>query len=266
MHMDEIGYNHKHDETFRIDRPRGAGDWLCLIIKTKAIFRINGEDLHIPANSFIFFTPEYPQYYGADHAEYIDDWIHFWPDQSEITLMEQLRIPFNQVVSVSDTSHISHLVKYMCYEQYSSNKYRHESVDLHFRLMLYKMGEYLATPKKSQALGESPYVEQLLWLRESIYRWPARDWGVDDMAAALSLSRSRLQHLYTMTFGVSITKDILAARLERALNLLCDTDMSIAEIAVTAGYGNASYFNRQFRAAMGKTPTQFRQEEQREHH
>lgn len=38
MRMDEIGYNHKHDKTFLIDRPNGAGDWLLLAVKSKAVF------------------------------------------------------------------------------------------------------------------------------------------------------------------------------------------------------------------------------------
>ena len=58
VRMDEIGYDHKHDKTFCIDRPNGSGDWLFLIIKTKALFRIGGREIHVKPNSFIMFTPD----------------------------------------------------------------------------------------------------------------------------------------------------------------------------------------------------------------
>lgn len=258
MRMDEIGYNHRHDESFYIERPDGTGDWLLLVIKTRCIFQINDTKLHVPANSFIIYTPEFPQYYSADHTEYIDDWIHFGPDEEELALMHELNIPLNRVVTLSDISHISAIVRNMCYEQYSANRMRKASVDLYFRLLLYKLSESMDRSLTGKSVSEGLYFEQLLWLRESIYRWPSRDWGIDDMAAEMSLSRSRLQHLYSDTFGVSISKDLAVSRMDKACDLLRNTDMPMAKIASLSGYGSASYFIRQFKAAFQMTPVQYR--------
>lgn len=258
MRMDEIGYHHKHDESFYIDRPNGAGDWLMLVIKTRSFFRIGDRELHVPANAFIVYTPEFPQYYSADHEIYIDDWIHFEPDEEEQALLHELEIPVNQIVTLSDVTHISAIVRDMCYEQYSANKMRKESVDLYFRLLLYKLSESMNHSLAGSSVSEGPYFEQLLWLRESLYRWPSRDWGIDDMAAELSLSRSRLQHLYSETFGVSISKDLAVSRMDKACDLLRKTDMPMAKVAPLSGYGSASYFIRQFKAAFQMTPAQYR--------
>lgn len=258
MRMDEIGYNHKHDSDFLIDRPNGAGDWLLLIIKTKAVFRIDNRDVAVTPHSVIIYTPDYPQYYHAANAEYIDDWIHFGPDENEEKLMKELRIPLNQIISMNDSTHISSVVKQMCYEQYSSNIYRKQEVDLLFLLLLYKLGECMENICKPHAISESPYHEKLIWLRESIYRWPSRNWSVEDMAAELNLSRSRLQHLYSDTFGISISKEIISSRMDKAADLLKKTNLPIAEISTSVGYGNISYFNRQFRTVFGKTPSQYR--------
>lgn len=259
MRMDEIGYNHKHDESFYIDRPDGAGDWLMLVIKTRSFFCIDGTEMHVPANSFIIYTPEFPQYYSADHTEYIDDWIHFGPDEEELALLHELGIPLNHIVTLSDVTHISLIVRNMCYEHYSANRMRKESVDLYFRLLLYKLSESMNRSLTS-SVSEGPYFEKLLWLRESIYRWPSRDWGIDDMAAEISLSRSRLQHLYSDTFGVSISRDLATSRMDKACDLLRKTDMSMAKIASLSGYGSASYFIRQFKSAFQITPSQYRAE------
>ena len=147
----------------------------------------------------------------------------------------------------------------MCYEQYSANKNRKESVDLYFRLLLFKLNECIEAYNLASTINENKYFEKLMWLRESIYRWPAREWNIDDMAAELSLSRSRLQHLYNDTFGVSISRDLTASRLEKAKDLLKNPELPVNEIAALVGYKPPSYFNKQFKAAFGITPTQFRE-------
>ncbi len=258
MRMDEIGYNHKHDRAFYIDRPNGAGDWLLLIIKSPAIFRIGTEEIRTPANTFIIYTPEFPQYYHSNTDEYYDDWVHFGPDEEEEKLMRELQIPLNEPVPVSDITDISALVRNMCYEQYSANRNRKQSVDLYFRLLLYKLNEKLAMRFEGGKIAESLYFEKLLWLRESIYRWPGRDYSIDDMAKELSLSRSRFQHLYSETFGVSVNKDIINSRLDKAKELLLTSERSLNEIAGLIGYSSPQYFVRQFRKELGVTPMQFK--------
>ncbi len=260
VRMDEIGYDHKHDKTFCIDRPNGSGDWLFLIIKTKALFRIGGREIHVKPNSFIMFTPDCPQYYRADNAEYADDWIHFGFSEEETELAERLAIPYNKIVHIGDITQISNIVRNMCYENYSANKNRKETVDLYFRLLLLKLNECMESCTLTGSITKNKYFEKLLWLRESIYRWPARQWNIDDMAVDLSLSRSRLQHLYNDTFGVSISRDIIAGRVEKAKDLLKNPELSINDVSSMVGYNNPSYFNRQFKNLLGKTPTQYRED------
>lgn len=261
MRMDEIGYNHKHDRNFYIDRPTGAGDWLLLIVKSPAIFRIDGKNIRTPAHTFIIFTPEYPQFYRPDCDEYFDDWIHFGPDDDELELMKQLEIPFNTPVAVSDSTDISDIVKHMCFEQYSANTNRVQSVDLYFRLLLYKLNEKNAVKFNCSFASKGPYFEKLLWIRESIFRWPSRDYSIDDMAKELSLSRSRFQHLYTEAFGVSVSKDLIASRLHKAVELLNTTNLSVTEIASSVGYSTTQYFIRQFKGEFGITPSQYKSAE-----
>ena len=258
MRMDEIGYNHKHDGSFYIDRPNGAGDWLLLVIKSPACFIVDNKDIHTPACSFIIYTPGHPQFYRPDTNEYYDDWVHFGPDNEEIELMRELGIPLNEPVAVSDITDVSAIVRNMCFEHYSANANREKSVDLYFRLLLYKLNEKTLMQLNSAKAAEGRYFEKLLWIRESIYRWPGRDYSIDDMAKELSLSRSRFQHLYTETFGVSVNKDITNSRLKKAVELLETSDQSISDIASIVGYSSIQYFTRQFKNEIGLTPVQYR--------
>lgn len=259
MRMDEVGYNHRHDRNFYIDRPEGAGDWLLLIVKSPANFVINGSTVKTPAHTFILYTPEYPQHYYPDSDEYYDDWMHFGPDDEEIALIKELNIPLNKPTPLSNSSDVSSIVKTICFEQYSANPNRKKSIDLLLRVLLYKLNDKISMRFAGSCVSENAYFEQLLWIRESIYRWPGRNYNIDDMSSELSLSRSRFAHLYAETFGTSLKKDILVARIEKSKEMLQSTDMPIKQVASIVGYGDISYFTRLFREKTGVTPNQFRE-------
>ena len=259
MQIDDIGFNHRHERSFVIDRPDGIGDWLLLIIKSPCIFRVNGKERKYGANTVIIYTPDIPQYYRADCDEYFDDWLHFWPADEDTSLLEKLGIPTNIPFELPNTSELSSIISNMCYEHYSSNPNKKEISDSYFRILLYKIDEKLSSRRDSSKMSEGAYFEKLLYIRESIYRWPSRDYTVDDMAKDLSLSRSRFQHLYSETFGTSVTKDIISSRLAKASELLRTTDTPIKDIALLIGYGhNTSYFVKLFGSIYGMSPGQYR--------
>lgn len=257
--INDIGYNHRHEKDFVIDRPDGTADWLLLIIKSPAVYRYDSKEVRMPANVLIIYTPGAPQYYRADCLEYFDDWMHFRPTDEDVALIEQLGITLNVPLQLTESENISSIVRNMCYEHYSSNIGRTEVSDLYFRILLYKIREKLNPDRDPSRIPENAYSERLMWIRDSIYRWPSRDYTVDDMAKDLSLSRSRFQHLYSETFGTSVTKDIISSRLNKASELLITTDMPVKDIAMMIGYGhNTSYFVKLFGSVYGISPGQYR--------
>ena len=78
------------------------------------------------------------------------------------------------------------------------------------------------------------------------------------LAARLGLSARHLRRLFMTQLG--ITPDGLARshRAHFARRLLDDADLSITEIALTAGYGSARQFNRDCLRIFGATPSQLR--------
>ena len=261
MKMVEIGYNHRHGRSFCVDRPNGTESWLMLIVKTPAHFRINGKDIRTGAHSFIIFRPDTPQYYYPASNEYFDDWMHFFPDEDEQKMMEELNIPLDRPVDITDITEMSEMIRSMCFEHYSTNTFKEKAIDLYYKLLMYKTSEKLSKKRTFTDRPEGIYSEKLLWIRQSIYRWPGRDYSIDDMAKELSLSRSRFQHLYTETFGVSVNKDVITSRLNKAAELLRTTDLSVKDVGVNVGYSNTSYFVKLFGSSYGLTPLQFRQSE-----
>ena len=63
--------------------------------------------------------------------------------------------------------------------------------------------------------------------------------------------------------GMSLDLYICKRRVERAVDLLQNTDNSITDIAYRSGFDTITYFNRRFRQFIGMSPTEYRKTLQR---
>ena len=87
------------------------------------------------------------------------------------------------------------------------------------------------------------------------YREPV---AIEQVARAAGLSGSRLHALFRQELGASPGQTIAARRLTEAARLLERGERSLADIAVSVGYGDQSAFTRAFRRQVGTTPADFR--------
>lgn len=78
------------------------------------------------------------------------------------------------------------------------------------------------------------------------------------LAGIAAMSESQLQRFFKCCTRMTVSDYLLQLRIGRACSLLLESDRSIALIAAEAGYSHPSYFTRQFRAAKGMTPLEFR--------
>ncbi|MBB6463657.1 hybrid sensor histidine kinase/response regulator transcription factor [Flammeovirga kamogawensis] len=84
------------------------------------------------------------------------------------------------------------------------------------------------------------------------------NFGVEQLAELLSLSRSVLYgKIKTMT-GLSTVDYINTIKLNKAKKMILSTDFSISEIAFKTGYSDANYFSRIFKKFNSISPTQYR--------
>ena len=83
---------------------------------------------------------------------------------------------------------------------------------------------------------------------------------IDDIARQVGLSRSVLQRRFRALLHRSIHQEILSVRIKHARELLAKTDLSLTAVAERAGFKHQEYLGAVFRARIGKTPAQVRQE------
>ena len=82
--------------------------------------------------------------------------------------------------------------------------------------------------------------------------------GVSELAGEMNMSRSTLHRRIRSETGISVSQFIRNARLNRALELLTEYSMTVAEAAYTTGFRSASYFSKSFRNYFGYPPVEAR--------
>lgn len=81
---------------------------------------------------------------------------------------------------------------------------------------------------------------------------------LEELAFLCGLSLSSFQRKFKSTFDTSPKQYILGKRLEKGKSLLEKTDLSIAEIAYSCGFEDASHFSKSFSSTFQKSPKAFR--------
>jgi transcriptional regulator of acetoin/glycerol metabolism/AraC-like DNA-binding protein len=78
------------------------------------------------------------------------------------------------------------------------------------------------------------------------------------LAAQAHLSPYHFAREFRHSTGVSPHRYVLEQRVQRAQELLLQTDLSLASIASAAGFSDQGHFSRQFRALVSTTPSRYR--------
>lgn len=79
------------------------------------------------------------------------------------------------------------------------------------------------------------------------------------MATEAALSATHFAHMFRISFGMPPHVWLQARRLARARQLLAQNQLSLTDVAMACGYSSPSHFSNRFRAALGITPTGYRE-------
>jgi len=82
---------------------------------------------------------------------------------------------------------------------------------------------------------------------------------ISELSNLIHVCDDRLIRLFKDVIGETPVEYIVSIRVEQALKLLMEDDLSIAEIAERSGFGSATYMSRVFKQKLGVTPGKCRQ-------
>jgi two-component system response regulator YesN len=86
--------------------------------------------------------------------------------------------------------------------------------------------------------------------------------SLDAMAELVNLSPSYFSKVFKEVTGISFSVYLTDLRLEKAQELLIQTDLTVQEIGFKVGYNAPAYFIKQFKSKSGYTPSDYRRQHQ----
>lgn len=180
----------------------------------------------------------------------------FWNEISEIMMNEEhLCLFFKQ--------YIFWLVK----------KYNEEKIpfpeQLKRDLLLFSMARFQTVDEIREYLQENTLqyfkcvkekrpMELIDQISEYIHANYAQSLNLNDLASAFYISPSYLSHLFAKKKKMTIVKYIGNVRLEKSVEYLKNTELSIADIAERTGFSDGNYFAKAFKKKYGISPTDYR--------
>jgi AraC-like DNA-binding protein len=167
-------------------------------------------------------------------------------------LCEQNSLPGYLHFRVSNIKPIQNLVENLLWslleETASRRKVRQMTMSV-LMLQLAAHTDALSVPSKEDAA-----VFQVLHYAESAYR----DGSLTEIAEKLGFDICWLSREIKRKTGKTYTQIVQEKRMAQAAFLLKNTNINVAEIAVSVGYDNISYFHRLFAASFGCSPKKYR--------
>lgn len=88
----------------------------------------------------------------------------------------------------------------------------------------------------------------------------AKGWTMEGLAANLNISPYYLSHLFKEYTGSSFTDYLAECRIDRAVELMKNPELTLAQIGDMVGYTDQNYFSRVFKKRRGVGARQFRKQ------
>ncbi len=107
---------------------------------------------------------------------------------------------------------------------------------------------------QTTAVDDPDIAAALVWIRDHV----SEDMSVERVAAQVGMSRRTLERRFRAVVGDSVLAEIRRMRIERARQLLADTNLRLSRVAEQCGFRDAARFATTFKQATGHAPSAFR--------
>lgn len=101
---------------------------------------------------------------------------------------------------------------------------------------------------------ETPCTKVLNYIKNNL----EKQITLEELADTVHLDKNYLVRLFKETYGQTPINTLIEMRMERACDLITNTNLSISRIAASCGYTSPSYFTAEYKKRFGVTPVQQR--------
>ena len=124
-------------------------------------------------------------------------------------------------------------------------------------VLIFRMiSDYTERVASLKTVSSSPLVQQVYTY---VQKHISEDCSIDEIAAAVFLSRSRLCTKFREESGKTVKDFVMEQKIAEAKKLLVVTTHPLSQISTYLGFSSQSYFNAVFRKAVGLSPRAYRE-------
>lgn len=199
-------------------------------------FKIGNKILHTKPGDVLFLPADTP--YEVEYST----------SKSIVVNMSFCNYCEAEVFSLPSRSGISVLFSILLEEWQDQGSFNRTKATIYS--ILEKIGEY------SNAKNENAAVSECIQYIELHFCDPELD--IKHVCDAGFVSKSNLYRFFMSRFGISPMQYVIKLRLNKALKLLMEGELSIKDIALTCGFTDDKYFSRVFKSKYGYPPSQLR--------
>ena len=225
---------------------------LHIVEKGKGLLDVDGKKFPFKEGDIFLVPPHIKVAYSADKN---DPCMYYWVAYdglmaNELTIKTGLTIGDTYVISPTKFDSVLTRVKEM-------NEIALNTSGVEFNLLghLYILFSELFDKNESLIGDDKSHVNKAIEYLETHYQ---EELKVNDLAKNLLLDRTYLYRLFKQQTGLSIKEYLINLRMEKAKDLIANTNQSIHAISILVGYTNYLSFSNVFKDKVGMTPNAFR--------
>lgn len=238
-------------------RPDGRMDYQLLYISSgKAFFHLNGEEKEASKGCMILYRPGESQhyyYYAKDNSEVC--WIHFSGYEAS-AILDKIGFGDSHILYCGGSFNCFELFRSIILELQLKRPCFEELLCLYLRQL------FIGIERAQLGLSEEKYSNYreleatVHFFNESF----AQNICIEEYAKKQHMSVCWFIRSFKRYMGVTPMQYITSIRMNKARELLKNTNYSIQEISGLVGYENPLYFSRIFKKQIGCSPSDYRKE------
>lgn len=256
LYITDIGYYPNAREHYRIRKEGSSQNILLYCVSGEGWISIDGKRVVVKANQYFIIPQKTAHSYGSNkHTPWTIYWVHFAGTNASL-----FANTINEAGSIrpSDISRINE--RNLLFEEMIQNLEMGFSIDnityanvclLHYLSSF----RYLSQYRQIQKEKEMDMVERSIrFMRENI----SQTISLEELAQNVDLSKSHFSMAFKTKTGRTPLDYLIHLKIQKACQLLDNTNLKINEISVKVGYEDPYYFSRLFKKIMDTSPIIYR--------
>lgn len=233
--------------------PSGRLDYyLIYLVSGEIQFFFNDGATRLGAGDLIIYPAETPYKYSCittdQNVQFY--WAHFTGYEA-LSILEGYGLSlFPHVHKISISNHIDLRFKALFDGFAIKDNFRDNDLSALFDRLLIEIGRVLSV----SGSGSSRIHKSVRYITEHL----TEHIKIPDLARLENMSMTTYNLHFKAYMGISPTKYIIKLRIQQAMELLLNSDLSIQEVSARCGYNDYNFFTKIFKSQLGCSPTEYR--------